>query len=67
MVAFQCIIAIMGGRDVSKALKNYKIVNVVNIFWRFVAVSNGSKTPLFDFFSAFEVSRTYHAKLFREI
>ena len=24
-----------------KALKNYKIVNEVNIFWRFVAVGNG--------------------------
>ena len=31
----------MGGREVSKALKNYKIVNEVNIFWRFVAVGNG--------------------------
>ena len=36
----------------ARALKNYKIVNEVNIFWRFVAVSNGSKIPLFDFFSA---------------
>ena len=25
----------------AKALKNYKIVNEVNIFWRFVAVGNG--------------------------
>ena len=25
----------------------------VKILWRFVAVSNGSKIPLFDFFSAF--------------
>ncbi len=37
----------------ARALKNYKIVNEVNIFWRFVAVGNGSKIPLFDFFSAF--------------
>ena len=25
----------------ARALKNYKIVNDVNIFWRFVAVGNG--------------------------
>ena len=25
----------------ARALKNYKIVNKVNIFWRFVAVGNG--------------------------
>ena len=28
-------------REVSKALKNYKIVNEVNILWRLVAVGNG--------------------------
>ena len=30
-----------GGREVSKALKNYKIVNEENILWRLVAVGNG--------------------------
>ena len=28
-------------------------MNVVKILWRLVAVGNGSKNPLFDFFSAF--------------
>ncbi len=37
----------------ARALKSYKIVNEVNIFWRFVAVGNGSKIPLFYFISAF--------------
>lgn len=37
----------------TRALKSYKIVNEVNIFWRFVAVENGSKIPLFYFISAF--------------
>lgn len=40
----------------AKALKNYKIVDEVKIFWRLVAVGNGSKTPLFYFFSAFDES-----------
>ena len=38
----------------AKALKNYKIVDEVKIFWRLVAVGNGSKIPHFDFFSAFD-------------
>ena len=31
----------MSGREVSKALKNYKIVNEVKVLWRLVAVGNG--------------------------
>ena len=37
----------------AKALKNYKKVDEAKILWRLVAVGNGSKIPLFDFFSAF--------------
>ena len=37
----------------AKALKNHKIVNEVKILWRLLAVGNGSKITLFDFFSAF--------------
>ena len=37
----------------AKALKNYKKVDEAKILWRLVAVGNGSKNPLFDFFSAF--------------
>ena len=29
------------------------MANEVTILWRLVAVSNGSKIPLFDFFSTF--------------
>ena len=32
---------VCGGCELSKALKNYKIVNEVNILWRLVAVGNG--------------------------
>ena len=31
----------IGNMPKARALKNYKIVNEVNIFWRFVAVGNG--------------------------
>lgn len=43
----------------ARALKSYKIVNEVNIFWRFVAVGNGSKIPLFYFISAFAKACPY--------
>ena len=42
-----------GNMPKAKALKNHKIVNEVKILWRLLAVGNGSKIPLFDFFSAF--------------
>ena len=41
MIVFQYIITIIGGRDVSKALKNYKIVDEVKVLWMLVAVGNG--------------------------
>ncbi len=41
MVDIQYDNVIMGGCEVSKALKNYKIVNEVKILWRLVAVGNG--------------------------
>ena len=51
----QCITAL---ETIPKAetTENHK---VVKILWRLVAVSNGSKIPLFDFFSAFDVSRPW--------
>ena len=53
----------------AKALKNYKIVNEVKNLWRLVAVGNGSKTPLFDFFSAFAkgISLRYGVILLRNL
>ena len=41
MIDIQYRITIIGGREVSKALKNYKIVNELKILWRLVAVGNG--------------------------
>ena len=41
MIDIQYSITIIGGREVSKALKNYKIVDEVKIFWRLVTVGNG--------------------------